>query len=254
MRPASTTSRLPSNVDFDDSEQLAKFLADAKNDNISIPALTFALSALSADTFLEFKELKSNAGMNPDVQRVGQAIVSALERNPSLIPLFTQISSQDFHLVAARERFTTQLNTPGTMLYQLTHDSSIEPEPEQITLTVMNMDGEKVTIKGDVGATLLNSLKKDQTISDLIPALCGGGGASADVEYGAGASCRSCHVYIDPATLKHVPSPNHLEKNIIKWIDTATEHTRLSCEVVLTPAMNGMTVVVPEYTRGDLAG
>lgn len=88
--------------------------------------------------------------------------------------------------------------------------------------------------------------------ADLVPARCDGGGNSPIV-FGEGPACRSCHVYIDPESLAKLPPKSANEVKLSYWIETKTEHTRFSCEIELTKDLDNMTVVIPEYTRADVA-
>ena len=66
-------------------------------------------------------------------------------------------------------------------------------------------------------------------------------------ECGGNASCATCHVYIDPARSGPVGPPNDVEDEMLDF--TAAERrptSRLSCQIQLSDALDGLVVHVPE--------
>ncbi|WP_460071396.1 2Fe-2S iron-sulfur cluster-binding protein [Streptomyces sp. YKOK-I1] len=66
-------------------------------------------------------------------------------------------------------------------------------------------------------------------------------------ECGGNASCATCHVYLDPAQSGPAGPPNDVEDEMLDF--TAAERrptSRLSCQVVLSDALDGLVVHVPE--------
>ena len=59
-------------------------------------------------------------------------------------------------------------------------------------------------------------------------------------------SCATCHVVVDPAWADALPPPSADEQAMLEL--TAAERSatsRLSCQIVLTPALDGLTVRLP---------
>ncbi|GKQ40765.1 (2Fe-2S)-binding protein [Streptomyces sp. A012304] len=66
-------------------------------------------------------------------------------------------------------------------------------------------------------------------------------------ECGGNASCATCHVYIDDQHTDLVGPPNDVEEEMLDF--TAAERrpaSRLSCQVQLSDALDGLVVHVPE--------
>ena len=66
-------------------------------------------------------------------------------------------------------------------------------------------------------------------------------------ECGGSAMCATCHVYVDPVWAARLPAPLPNELEMLEC--TATERlptSRLSCQIKLTAAMQGLVVRVPE--------
>lgn len=58
-------------------------------------------------------------------------------------------------------------------------------------------------------------------------------------------ACATCHVVIDPADHDRVPPPAEDEEDMLDLVPNATRTSRLSCQIRLTAAMDGMTVRIP---------
>lgn len=81
----------------------------------------------------------------------------------------------------------------------------------------------------------------------LMQAATGHGVAGIVGECGGSAMCATCHVYVDPAFADQLnpPLPNELE--MLEC--TASERrptSRLSCQIRLSAALQGLTVELPE--------
>jgi 2Fe-2S ferredoxin len=63
-------------------------------------------------------------------------------------------------------------------------------------------------------------------------------------ECGGCCACATCHVVVDPAWVATVGPPNAMEKQLLEMVETRNAASRLSCQVKLTQAMNGLVVTV----------
>ena len=101
-------------------------------------------------------------------------------------------------------------------------------------LTLVQPDGSMRTLEAREGSTVMHTA----TGADVhgIVAECGGS-----------AMCATCHVYIDPAWVDKLPVPL---ANELEMLDcTAAERrpeSRLSCQIRLSAALDGLIVWVPE--------
>ncbi|HYE49651.1 MAG TPA: 2Fe-2S iron-sulfur cluster-binding protein [Azospirillaceae bacterium] len=62
---------------------------------------------------------------------------------------------------------------------------------------------------------------------------------------GGSCSCATCHVYVDPAWTAALPAPQPAEEDMIDFAVEPRENSRLSCQIVLTDAHDGLTVTLP---------
>lgn len=66
-------------------------------------------------------------------------------------------------------------------------------------------------------------------------------------ECGGSAMCATCHVYVDDAFIDQLPPPLEIELEMLEC--TASErlpNSRLSCQIKLTVAQEGLVVRLPE--------
>ena len=75
-----------------------------------------------------------------------------------------------------------------------------------------------------------------ETLRELdygVEALCGGM-----------CSCATCHVYIDSGWLKRLPAREAEELELLEELDCFRESSRLSCQVELTEALDGLRLTI----------
>lgn len=98
-------------------------------------------------------------------------------------------------------------------------------------ITVVDHSGDEKSIDAPVGRTLMEVIR-DNGFDELL-ALCGGC-----------CSCATCHVYIDPAFMDKSPKMSDDESDLLDSSDNRTETSRLSCQVAITDALEGMRVTI----------
>jgi ferredoxin, 2Fe-2S len=78
----------------------------------------------------------------------------------------------------------------------------------------------------------------DGAISNSVP------GIVADC--GGACACATCHVYVDPEWMSVVGPASELEAAMLTVVETPKPESRLSCQISVTDAMNGLVVNLPE--------
>ena len=66
-------------------------------------------------------------------------------------------------------------------------------------------------------------------------------------ECGGGLACATCHCYVDDAWADKLPAPEQAELDMLDC--TTSERrasSRLSCQIVMGPALDGLVVRLPE--------
>ncbi|MFZ2870300.1 2Fe-2S iron-sulfur cluster-binding protein [Zavarzinia sp.] len=67
-----------------------------------------------------------------------------------------------------------------------------------------------------------------------------------DGDCGGACACATCHVYVDDAWRDKVGTPEDLEKSMLEFAENVEESSRLSCQIVVSDALDGLVVRMPE--------
>jgi ferredoxin len=100
-----------------------------------------------------------------------------------------------------------------------------------IHLRFVTRDGDVIPGQGREGDRLLDAA---QAAGQPLEGTCNGQLA-----------CATCHVVIDPADHDRVPPASGDEEDMLDLVPGATRTSRLSCQIRLTRALDGMTVRIP---------
>lgn len=65
-------------------------------------------------------------------------------------------------------------------------------------------------------------------------------------ECGGACSCATCHVHIDKAWVGKLPPKDELESEMLDFAEGVDDTSRLSCQIKITPQLDGLIVHVPE--------
>lgn len=98
-------------------------------------------------------------------------------------------------------------------------------------LHVTRLNGETETIPVKEGMTVMEALR-DNGFDELL-ALCGGR-----------CSCATCHVYVDQNFAEALPPMSSDENDLLDSSDHRTANSRLSCQLPISAALDGMTVTI----------
>ena len=67
-----------------------------------------------------------------------------------------------------------------------------------------------------------------------------------DADCGGACACATCHLYVDEAWLDIVGKPEDLESEMLEVAEDVRDNSRLSCQIKVTEAMDGLVVTTPE--------
>jgi len=98
-------------------------------------------------------------------------------------------------------------------------------------LLIINEAGEETQVEAQTGRTVMEVIR-DAGFDDML-ALCGGC-----------CSCATCHVYIDPAFADKLPAISADEDDLLDSSDHRQAGSRLSCQLAVTDALDGMKVTL----------
>ncbi len=63
-----------------------------------------------------------------------------------------------------------------------------------------------------------------------------------DADCGGASACATCHVIVDPDWYDRTGSAQSLERSMLSFTATAEPCSRLSCQILMTEALDGITV------------
>jgi 2Fe-2S ferredoxin len=67
-----------------------------------------------------------------------------------------------------------------------------------------------------------------------------------DADCGGSCACATCHVYVEPEWLGKLSPQEEQEKSMLSFAATAQPNSRLSCQIRVTPELDGLVVRMPE--------
>ena len=100
-------------------------------------------------------------------------------------------------------------------------------------ITYIDSDGTARTVEAELGATVMET-----AINNDIPgilATCGGS-----------CSCATCHVYVEASWFARLPPPALEESDMLDTAHDLQDTSRLSCQIKVTEALDGLTVTTPQ--------
>jgi len=101
-------------------------------------------------------------------------------------------------------------------------------------VTFVGTDGTQHTIQAAVGESVMAT-----AVRHGVPGIIG--------ECGGNASCATCHVYVDESFAALVGPPNDFEDDMLDLaVSDRRPTSRLSCQIQLTEALDGLIVTTPE--------
>ena len=101
-----------------------------------------------------------------------------------------------------------------------------------VQLTIVDCSGNLGVFDAEPGRPLMFILR--DTLGLPVEGLCGGC-----------ASCGTCHIYIDSVWLDKLPSREAIETDLLDQLyHFKPDCSRLSCQIVLTPEMNGFKLAL----------
>lgn len=99
-------------------------------------------------------------------------------------------------------------------------------------ITFIQPDGAQDVAEAEPGMTVMEAAKQ----SDV---------AGIDAECGGSCACATCHVYVDAAWREKVGKAANMEEDMLDFAFDVREESRLSCQIRITPELDGLVVRVP---------
>ena len=100
-------------------------------------------------------------------------------------------------------------------------------------ITFIQHDGSSQTVEAENGMTVMEAAVKNDVAG--IAAECGGACA-----------CATCHVYVAEDWRAPAGERGEMEEDMLDFAFEVRDESRLSCQIKVTDALDGLTVTVPE--------
>jgi len=71
-----------------------------------------------------------------------------------------------------------------------------------------------------------------------------------DADCGGQLSCATCHVYLGEAWVGRVPAPSDDEEALLDFAAERQPNSRLSCQIIVRPELEGLEIGVPARQAG----
>src|SRR5881409_388267 len=100
-------------------------------------------------------------------------------------------------------------------------------------ITYIDHLGTVRTVEGEVGSTVMET-----AIRNGVPGI--------EAECGGACACATCHVYVDEKWREIVGGPSPMEEDMLDFGYDVRPSSRLSCQIKVSDALDGLKVTVPE--------
>ena len=100
-------------------------------------------------------------------------------------------------------------------------------------ISYIDKTGNSKTLEVDVGLSVMEG-----AIQNNIPGI--------DADCGGSMACATCHVYVEEKWLDKLPKAENAEIDMIDMAFEPKKNSRLSCQLIVSNDLDGLTVITPE--------
>ena len=100
-------------------------------------------------------------------------------------------------------------------------------------ITYIDFGGTARTIEVKTGLSVMEGAVKNN-----VPGI--------DADCGGACACATCHVYVEDAWREATGTPEQMEEDMLDFAFDVRPSSRLSCQIRVTEALDGLVVHVPE--------
>ncbi len=101
-------------------------------------------------------------------------------------------------------------------------------------ITFIEQNGTEHVVDAENGASVMET-----AIKNMVPGI--------DADCGGACACATCHVYVDEAWIDKVGKPEAMEESMLDFAYEPKENSRLSCQITVKDALDGLIVRLPEF-------
>jgi 2Fe-2S ferredoxin len=99
-------------------------------------------------------------------------------------------------------------------------------------VTYIDASGASRTVDAQIGATVMET-----ALRNSVPGI--------EAECGGACACATCHVYVADEWTEIVGKPSQMEEDMLDFAADVRPNSRLSCQIKVTEALDGLVVTTP---------
>ena len=100
-------------------------------------------------------------------------------------------------------------------------------------ITYIEHNGNSKTIEVDNGLTVMEGAVQNNV-------------QGIDADCGGGMACATCHVYVEDSWFSKLLKAEDAEQDMIDMAYKPNKNSRLSCQIIVSDEIDGLTVTTPE--------
>ncbi|XP_076975724.1 ferredoxin-2, mitochondrial isoform X2 [Tamandua tetradactyla] len=113
--------------------------------------------------------------------------------------------------------------------------SGPERPGDVVNVVFVDRSGRRIPVSGRVGDNVLHLAQRH--------------GVDLEGACEASLACSTCHVYVSQDHLDALPTPDEREDDMLDMAPLLQENSRLGCQILLTPELEGAEFTLPKITR-----
>jgi 2Fe-2S ferredoxin len=100
-------------------------------------------------------------------------------------------------------------------------------------ITYIDSDGTSRDVEAKNGTSIMEA-----AVQNMIPGI--------DADCGGACACATCHVYVAEEWAAKLSPKDDMEESMLDFAEDVQEHSRLSCQLLMSDELDGITVTTPE--------
>jgi 2Fe-2S ferredoxin len=101
-------------------------------------------------------------------------------------------------------------------------------------ITFIEQNGTEHVVDAETGVSVMEA-----AVKNMVPGI--------DADCGGACACATCHVYVDDAWREKTSKPESMEESMLDFAYEPKETSRLSCQIKVSAALDGLIVRLPEF-------
>jgi ferredoxin, 2Fe-2S len=102
-----------------------------------------------------------------------------------------------------------------------------------VKITYVQHNGMSQTVEAQAGMTVMEA-----AVKNMVPGI--------DADCGGACACATCHVYVEGEWFEKTGGPSPMEEDMLDFGYDVRPNSRLSCQIKVSDALDGLTVRTPE--------